>query len=96
MSKPAQPADPLLGPILQLVGAAVGHHFDMCQLSEECGRYSLGVRCMDCGRACCLSHFYMTASAPPKAICVSCIVGKHPELFEDPDDGVIEAEFIRS
>jgi hypothetical protein len=52
-----------------------------CQL-PGCAKFSLGLRCAQCTRALCLTHAYVTPATKPQVICCSCIVDRHPEMFE--------------
>ena len=53
----------------------------------KCKHVTLGFHCKDCGRKLCNDHLYYTLEdgvrQGPKAICPSCIVDRHAEMFED-------------
>lgn len=75
-----------LGQILALqLKAAAAEAGKTCDF-PECEHITLGFHCVDCARKLCNSHLYFTMSdgikEGPKAVCPSCIVDRHPEMFE--------------
>jgi hypothetical protein len=58
-----------------------------CEASEDCANLGLGLRC-SCGKILCASHLYFqmnTKTMKPQAICPSCVVDNHPEIFDNHD-----------
>ncbi len=74
-----------LGDALGLFMRGAAQAFAGCELGD-CQKHSLGIVCACCSRRVCQRHAYVTASVPPKPICVSCIMEEHRELWDEDDE----------
>ncbi len=73
-----------IGDALGLFMRGAAQVFSGCELGD-CNKHSLGIVCTMCSRRICQRHAYVTASVPPKPICVSCIMEEHRELWDEND-----------
>lgn len=65
---------------------AIKEMFNACGV-DACDKRSIGISCAVCGTKVCQNHHYFAppdvSDLIPKAMCVSCIIKKHPELKKE-------------
>src|ERR1700733_202307 len=82
MPKPLLDSTILIGAVSRLGAELLHNAFEPCKI-QGCTGHSPSIVCTECSRTICLSHAFLTISARPERICVSCVMERHRELWDE-------------